>query len=360
MYKKSAATVLLVGLIGFGLLSSAVAQTPSADSSLALANLFKTDFTVPDAPAFDMLDTEVNEILRPSSFRELALAASDIGSSDKIPKMAIEFAPFMLLRGKSLTIKDYRARPWLYRMRVSIATAQAEDGTSASSLAIGLRGTITDDQDLRMNDSVITAATELATQINNLMVSEVKGPPGEDEAVGVVATPDHLKDKIAELEAEFRRQHLEPLAEAAAGRTWNARLAEYALAALFQSRDSSAENLQFQQFAAWYTSAWGFDNWGQLLIGARMSLAKPNFESEELDINATFSSRLYVGTNTAKVLAELLLSSQEDQKVELMFNAGGEARLTSGLWAEFTAGALHSGATKRAKLVTDFRLKYGL
>lgn len=350
--RKHLITILLCLALGLGATS-----VVSADFGKKAID-WRTDFAVPDAPAFKILNLDGSEIHRPTSVKDLAIAVSDFlltNNSITLPQqLALEFSPGLLMGGKSLTIEKYRRNPWWYRTRISIATARDKESTTAIKRAIGLRSTSVDNSDLRMDTVMIIKATALAKTIIDYTNSLITGPIDNDAVNEMRQRPD-VKAQIKEFEEEFRRE-LTKWTE----KNWNARIDEFAFAFLFESQDSTSERLELEQFSAWYTSARGIGTSAQLLLGARASMTRKEFGSEEYDSKLTLSSRLYSGTNKAKIFAEGQFAAFQNQKSEWLFNSGGEMHLKDGFWIEFSAGGLYNSADKHTKLVTEFEIKYGL
>lgn len=317
----------------------------------------RTDYAVPDAPAFKILNLDGSEIHRPTSVRDLAIAVSDflkINNNITLPQqLALEFSPALLMGGKSLTITKYRENPWWYRARISIATAREEGSTTATKLAVGFRSTIVDKSDMRMDKKFIDEAENLAARINDYVFSLKDS--ATDETATIRQRPD-VQAEIAKFQEEFRRDYMEKWTE----EKWNAHIDELAFAALFQSPDSTAEKLELQKLSAWFTSARGWGKSSQLLLGARASMKRQEFGSDKYDSKLTVSSRLYSGTNKAKVFAEIQLAAINNQRSEWLLNTGGEMLIKQGFWIEFSAGGAYNTAVKHTRLVTEFEIKYGL
>ncbi len=123
------------------------------------ADKARLDLAVPDAPAFKLLETNPTTIMRPSSMREAAILIKDFAlSGGVIPKgFAAELSPYSLIKGESVSLKEYRDLRGLYQTRVSVGTEQLSDGSN--NLAAGLRISLSDASDLRSNDSLIDKMT---------------------------------------------------------------------------------------------------------------------------------------------------------------------------------------------------------
>ena len=146
-----------------GVLNSGVLQAQPSDFINLLAHEHRMNYSVPDAPAFKLLDTDPSNVLKPTSVRELAIGLSDFLRSDNsivLPQsFAVEFSPGLLIGGKTLTLAGYRKHPALYRTRLSIATNRPEDAAAATTVAFGIRVTQIDQSDLRTDSEYIEAAS---------------------------------------------------------------------------------------------------------------------------------------------------------------------------------------------------------
>src|SRR5688572_1826337 len=149
------ACVALAGFLGPMTASPQVLRSP-----VDTVDLFKmrADFTVPESPAFKLVDIDESAILRPASVRELALAFSSFTDSTdggfRLPKsIGIEVAPWLAAKSRTLTRGKY-GNPkwtWLYRLRVSGAVHTSEGARRPHEIAGGLRFTFLDDGDSRLD-----------------------------------------------------------------------------------------------------------------------------------------------------------------------------------------------------------------
>ena len=116
----------------------------------------RADFAVPEGPAFKLVAIDPSAIVRPSSVRELSFSVSDFTQEDgsfSLPtQLGFEAAPFLLVQGRDLTRSQYERRAWLYRTRVSIATKLSEASLSPTALGVGIRASLIDDADVRLDD----------------------------------------------------------------------------------------------------------------------------------------------------------------------------------------------------------------
>ena len=144
-----------------------------------LAKELAPNYAVPDAPAFNILNENPDNILKPSTVKDVGIAFADfLGEEDRItlPKsFALEFSPALLINGKNLSLEEYRNNDWLYRLRLSLATKRFEN-SSASKIALGIRIATEDESDLRTNQQYIEEATELTRKIQS-KIDEVRPMP---------------------------------------------------------------------------------------------------------------------------------------------------------------------------------------
>jgi hypothetical protein len=329
------------------LLSVAIARPASAQIPAQIASTFKLDFAVPDAPAFVLLDVEPSIIVRPTTVKELAATVSEFASSGNIslPRaFAVEFSPALLIGGKGLSLSRYQSKPALYRFRVSVATRRPEDSASPTQVAAGLRVSLIDEADLRMNPDYLQTATDIAGQVNDVYVAARRrtGPP--PTPIELTSTEE---DSITKLRA--------PLVELWENKKWNSRVLDVAAGIVAQGQDSLGRDLRSTQLAAWGTFGTGFGSWGQLLLGARVASQRDSV-TDEFGTVGNLAGRFYVGTNRYKFFTEIGGTWRPGDD-EWLLNSGGEARLIRGGWVSFSAGLV--SVADRTDLRTNLAVKLG-
>jgi hypothetical protein len=318
------------------------------------AHKYRVNFAVPDAPAFKLLGTDPSHILRPVTVRDLSIGLSDFLRWDNtlaLPKsFAIEFSPGLLIGGKTLTLAKYQKHPPIYRTCLSIATTRPEEGSSATTLAVGIRVTQIDESDLRTDKSYISQATAMATKITDILTEERKrlGPSVPFEEIRELP---EVEKQINDILSSFTGKWAE--------KKWNARIMEWAIALRANSLDSLGDNLKLDNLSLWSTSAYGFGTWGQLLLGVYGAYER-ELPDEDYKPSVSLASRLYIGTNQYKVFTEAQSFWKQERKPDWLLNGGGEIKLSGNIWADFSAGTEYSRDTRKTRLVTQFRLKYGI
>lgn len=342
-----------LGVVAFA--APAWAQTSLPDGWL-LAKEFAAQYAVPDAPAFVLTEATPSSILRPSSVRELGIAVADwIGDDAQltIPQaFAAEFAPALLVAGPSLTVPEYRKAPWLYRLRVSVATRRPDSGGTPTSIAVGVRATLLDDSDPRMSDAYRMRATQIATEINALReaVRERMGPMANLDTLphGGLTEADQAQVKalVDELTAGWEEEH------------WNGQSLDVAFGLRSSGSALDGSDQELDRVAGWLTYAAGMGTWGQVLLGATGG-AERDPATGEMSGVASAAFRFYLGTNAYKLFAEADVGFGQDGSETWMFGAGGEAQVPLG-WITFSAGFERDDVTGEAKLATSFGVKVGV
>ena len=324
-------------------LSVIYSQTDLDTSAAAIRN----EYAVPDAPAFNILDEAAGSILKPTSVKQLAFNLSDfLGEDEKITlprSFAVEVSPGLLIAGNKLTLKEYRDNSWLYRIRVSLATKRDSTTGSASSLALGIRGSISDDSDLRTNPEYIKEATGLAEKIVAAIDTMKPGTPQSE-----------IDAKREEIEQGFQNKWKNWSEE-----QWNANIVEWAIAFSGDSRDSLAEDLKFNKVSAWLSGALKVGSWGQLVMGLNAYYQKL-VNQNKYKSNLSAAARFYAGMNKLKIYMHLQAIGQESRQPVWVFHSGMEVKLQKGLWADLYGGIQYGEEADNGKFITDFKLKYEL
>lgn len=338
-----------------------------------LASSYRVDFALPDAPAFTLLDDNPGDILRPSGVKEFAVALSSFidtatGGIDIPQAFAVEFSPGLLIGGNDLSLREYQANPWLYRLRLSAGTRRMNGSAAPSEIAVGIRTSFIDQSDLRTDTALLGRVTAITDQIVQVAAASIGRPDAGGSGAEVVSYSRLTPQGQAQVDSlNTLLQQAIGLAQDQAAQQWNARALDLAVAALFSSKDSLVKGLQTSEVAAWLTWAEGFGSWGQLLLGGKAGFGRgitadsllDTASSGEMDFAATLSGRFYIGTNAYKVFTELQWTGAKNTDM-LLINGGGEAMLRSGLWVSFGGGVERNLDAGTWNLVSKFTVKLGL
>jgi hypothetical protein len=365
----------------------------SGQAPAALARMYRLDFAIPDAPAFELLEVDPSTILRPTTVRELGLAVSDFagdGSALTIPKaFALEVAPALIIGGPKLTTEAYRARLWLYRFRVSVATRQAEPGDRPTALALGLRASLVDRADLRtLPDSLwrqpLTAGAKIllhaSQELQDTLVLLGLDPEGAASlADSVTQGADRRKwptienmpsdsiifalvDSVLAPSSLEELQKIEPRLQERRGKLqeslWNAFAIDAAFGISANGTDADGEDLRVEQYGVWLSLSAPVTRHGQLLLGAREGGQRDSLTAE-MRFAGTINGRLYLGRNYAKFFVEGQSKLMDDRSPVFLLNSGGEIRPPFGGWVTLSAGIEFNRNTRSNDLVTNFAYKFG-
>lgn len=329
-------------------------QAPDAE----LVRSFKLDFAIPDAPAFDLLEVDPSSVLRPTTVRELGLAVSDFvgdGTALTVPKaLALEASPALLIGGDKLSVADYRARPWLYRFRISGATRLAEEGERPAAVALGLRGSLTDRADLRTLPNAVWRDT--LTQTTGFIVRARQAY--QDSLVEGGMDPEAAAALADTREFPALWEQLEERRSAIQDSLWNAFAVDLAFGIAAHGSDPSGQDLRVDRYGAWVSLAAPVTSSGQLLVGLWEGAERDSITAD-MRFAGRANARFYLGRNYAKIFLEGQARLMDERSPVLLLNSGGEIRPPFGGWARLSAGIEFDSNTGADNLVTNFAYKFG-
>lgn len=307
----------------------------------------RMNFAVPDAPGFKILEVNPMSVMRPASVQELALMVADFHTKESVlPKsFAAEVSLAMLAMGKHLTIQQYRELPMLYQTRVSVATRSSDENGNRNDIGIGLRFTIIDHSDPRLDDEFIRQLSDLAVKINSAAGgAQAERPTGS----GQVSVPS----------ADNMEKELDNLRERRKDSLWNETLIEAATAVRYTSSDSLTRNAMVDRYQAWLTGAFPISKWGQFLFNVSGNVqrnATGTFDSTQMAIGA----RMYIGSNETKIFAEVHLQDDNAKSTNKLLSLGGEVNIVSSIWIEFST-ILQKASNRASVIRTNFNVRWSL
>jgi hypothetical protein len=323
---------------------------------------YKTNFAIPDAPAFELLSVDPNTILRPQSTRELALSLSKFQSADgsfTIPQaLALEFSPALLIRGERITESGFAAHPRLYNLRLSLAALRGSKTGANARLALGARFTLSDRSQLKNDEAYpadlhVTEVTEQALSVysaaNTRAVKQAREAGEDPSKARMVLTRDE-REQLDALASEIRKRWAE--------RYWNAGRMEVAFALRASAADSTGRDPKLDTFSAWFTGTRSVAEWGQGLVGARLAVRRDSL-SGDYKQESSLAFRFYAGNSRAKGYLEGQQTMREDAKPRLFVNGGFEMAAAEWVWLNFALGFEREGGGS-AHTVTAFKLKTAL
>lgn len=327
------------------------------------------DYAVPESPAFKILGTDPDNILRPTSVRTGAISIGNylFASGSVVPKnLAVEFSP--LLANSRANLAQYNQNKFWYRMRLSIGTNVKTNG--AFEIAEGLRFTLVDKSDLRTHtwflEKLATYAESKAVIINQAAREYLKENPSSNLTfVDVIEKMDSdigLQNEVWAIACRLRSDksmdagYVEHLRDSIRNSLWNAPVWEIAAAALQSSADSLLKNIgQVAQAALWTNAGYPLGTKAQLLGGLKVETAKD--DSSKWQTNFSAGARIFYGSNEVRGYLQGQYDYQ-DQSSSGYAALGCEFNITNGLWADFalTFSAEDGGSTSFKPILN---LKFG-
>jgi hypothetical protein len=337
----------------------------SAQVDTSFLRRFRTNYVVPDIPAFKMLGIEPSEILRPCTPKSLAVAASGFfgGQAMILPKsLAVEIAPYTLCGPKHLTQQDYVRNRLFYSSRLSFGTTSGGESDTTVKLGIGLHVTPIDDGDLR-NDAeyqeVIQQTTQAILDKRREFETEFKVLNGIDvdsllSGPALKLQQDYVRKKRDERFGETTlvlRNHYQT-------RNWNKRRLDIAVGWLQTSPDSLVANARTARLSGWLTYALPVGERGQLLLGGYGTY----FAFPWVYADASVAARFYYGVNAIKGFLEGQgRYSGQQQCWGALLNAGTELKLVDEVWLDLGVGAEYPDLRwfgLPPRLVSHFNFKF--
>lgn len=347
------ARILLASCVALFLPRPALAQTPAAPAPPQNPSTFKlkqgtVDLAVPESPAFSALGLTPEQVSRPTTPRELA--SSFLNGIDRNGNfqtgVAIDAAPYMLLAGSKITLSDYQTGPvmtrFLARWQVSFASAKGSgDDDKSAKLALGMRFTIFDAGDPRMDQVLVGCLAREADRVLN------GAPP-----ISPLASEEEQATILRQREEQVRTA-AKPCREAAAKRRWNRSAWIAGVAPTWTSADGSTEAIDYSGTALWSSVGYGFEGVPVLqdhalvafYLKSRTREIVPDVFSEGSVVtqdNITTGFRLLAGSPTSQVNLELvwLDNDRPDGRDDRYWNlgVGFEQRVAENTWLNLSFG----------------------
>ncbi len=323
-------------LIALVVVLPAAAEAAAPAETLSIRNVGSFDLLVPDAPAFTILAGEQSAILRPGTTRELSAELSQIFSLDgKLAQAAaLEVAPYALIAGSGVSLSEYQDRPLerlLYRLRFSVGTRQLAQGAEGTALGLGLRLTLYDASDPRMQRQTID---QIRALMRKTQAAAGKPPKPSPDA----PSEEEVEEPLANQEASDIDILVRALRERKRAEYWNRGILELGLGWASQSPDRSWKGLQSYSGAVWLSGGFPLGRRGQLVGGLRgqsRSVAATNAGSRG-DFAAALRSIL--GGRDMRGYLDSQGVWTDHKRPDLHVVLGIETRISNGLWLSFDLG----------------------
>ncbi len=324
-------------------------DAPPAQDTRESVDRARLDLAVPDNPANNILGLSQSDLLRPAGVRELGILLSST-----IPgSVAFEAAPFLLF--STPTLQDYKARPFLYRIRISAATTEGSGGSR--DLGAGIRFTILDRGDLRTNPELLDIYRQLGAITADMQFACFDENPDwealdDEERRPLIAACVEAKLEAERLDSVLTIRRKEIKEEA-----WNKALCELGAALAAGARDSLYKNLIMRKYALWGTLAFPFlDTRGQCVAGFRMETFRGG-DQRIGEFRGTAALRAYYGENDTKGFVNLDVRKESGTEVLYRGMMGLELGLLNGFWIEASLG-VERGDASPARITTGLDLRF--
>lgn len=329
------------------------------------------DLSVPESPAFTVLGVTPETVVRPTNPREFATSLlNGVDQNGNFQTgLALDFVPYLTFKGRSTSLSKYadsRVDRFLARTQFSFATTKgATDEDKSTKLALGLRLTLFDKGDPRLDDELDKCYEVNVDNDPRLDDEEFLPLPGETEA-----QKDAKRAKRKKLLAELA----EPCNDAARKRNWNNSAWIVGFAPSWISKTGQTKNFEWNGGGFWTSIGYGFEgssleNNSQLLFHARYrnneSVADPDNEGQFFSQDSIFlGSRLRVAPGEeAKSIFSLegnFVRSRRDNNAydnSSRYSLGLEQRVADNIWFALSLGGQSGRADGRnnAFVLTSFK-----
>lgn len=309
------------------------------------------DLTVPSAPAFSVLGVNPQNVMRPSTPRELATSfLSGVDANGNFQSgLALEMAPYMLFAGENVTLEKYRSNylvRFLTNTGLSFATTKGSDDSDKSvRVAFGLRAILwqAEGGDARRSSFLDEAFKKL------------EFPPAEgslEERTRRAAEPNEEQQRAwvtawKSAKTQWEREH------------WNDTIWEVGLAPTWTSEEGDLSSARWSGAAFWTSFAYGFEGstdiglpflekYSQLILHARARTEErvpgpgtpPTFFEQD---TALLGGRLRLGNERWALAMEgsyVHADRKDGQRNEDFgrLSIGAEVKVSDDLWLELAVG----------------------
>lgn len=244
--------MLLLLLLIVPLTPPAVAQPAPAPADFSLNSA--ADFAVPESSAFTVLGVTPQDVTRPGSPTALATAfLRAVGDNGKLQSgVAIDSAPYLALRGRSLTLGEYQKKNryllrFLARAKLSFGTTETGDTPKTQRMAAGLQLTLFDYGDPRRDEKLVACFNDAADPLLNvqapLVIPETNSQDVDDDRNFV----------------SCRKQ--------SAKRNWNRSSWIVAGAPVWTNNPGDEGGFRSDGGGLWTSLAWGFEPFRESFLG---------------------------------------------------------------------------------------------
>jgi hypothetical protein len=348
-----------------------IKTSPAQPAGGGTINQIDVDLAVPESPAFTVLGVTPETVVRPTTPKEFATSLlNGVDQNGNFQTgLALDFVPFLTFAGNSTSLFSYARNPmerFLARTQLSFAaTKGATEEDKSARVALGLRMTLFDKGDPRLDD-------ELEKCYGNIDVD----PRLDDEAyLPLPGDSDALKAQKRANRKALLAELVKPCNDEARKRNWNNSAWIVGLAPSWISKTGETKNFVWNGGGFWTSVGYGFegvsslrDN-SQLIFHARY---RNNESVPDMENEGQFFTRdsIFLGTRLriapgsgAKSIFSLegnFVRSRRDSNEfdnSSRYSLGLEQRLAENIWFALALGG-QSGRTdgrNNAFVLTSFK-----
>lgn len=312
------------------------AQSPQ-DS--ILANWGNLDYDIPAIPAFSFLDNNPDNIIMPSAAKPFSISIGNLQKLD-LNNFGIEISPLVFV--PDITLSDYAKNRFLYKMRFSFGTSSISN--EKMQIAEGLRFTIIDDSDLKLDSKFEKKATEILDKrlqahnksIDAYAISREMRPT---DVMELYETDDTVREEInAITNSIYQGVSIEKYYEKRKAELWNARIWEVGLASMQESQDDNTKNMELKKIGIWTTTGFPIGKYGQWLIGANYHYQKTDSISDFQHFISA-GTRLYFGQNNNRGFVQA--QYEYSQLIQnFVTSAGFVMKISDGIWIQIAGNMI--------------------
>ena len=339
------------------------------DSTNFQAGWGTLNYSVPESPAFKILGTSPDNIMKPTSTRDIAVAVGNyfVNNGATIPNnLAIEIAPSLF--NPSVSLSDYQKSLTriFYTSTFSIGTAK--DANGGSLLSVGLKMKLVDGADLRTNiafnkfisdqhnyysDAFEQAIDEEASKQATL--KHEKTTTAEVEvtiAFQDTTNPDHGKiydDVMKKIGEKVDVNKISNYRNAVKDSLWNATTWDLGVAALFSSKDTLIKNFSGpSKVGLWTALGLPIGSLSQILLGLNVLVSDDTTGNDGAgkltQLSCDVGARIYYGRNDDKGYFQVEADAQHSVLPAYKIGVGIETTLSGGIWFDCTLGLQKTGS----------------
>ncbi|HEU5153913.1 MAG TPA: hypothetical protein VFU03_04240 [Gemmatimonadales bacterium] len=308
-------------------------------------------FAVPESPAFTFLNTSPAEIVRPSTWREFSVAVlSGVTSNgDAQQGFALEVAPFQIVPGFQVTLKDYQHnffKRTAYRSQLSLGTVQAGGDSGSTDIALGIRIPLLDDGDLVQSAAYMR-------ELGDSLLSCAPSGPGADLA----ASRACLQEKKQAVDSQYKK--VLGLRD-----DWRTRRVIVAFALGNRLVNSSPSHREGLGWSAWALGSNPLGRWG-MVIGSVAYAQRYDVPGSPGFSSLRYGGRAVVGSTGINGFLEVVGESRFDKSPgvddgKTSWSTGLEIRLVQGMWLSTGFGRRYTEAKAPDRVVVLANVRWGL